>query len=271
MGKAVAVEYLNTVCTALSAAITNVGALNFDATGQTVKTLTHTYLVEGLALFGDAAFPNWHPKTARNVRRSAIHDRLAAKGASFSATSGTEYPEWFAGPGGDTHQTHGWHRDESFPHQAEEHRAIREAVGMIDMSLMANILVQGRDAETVLNTLSANDVSVAEGHRAGSRALRPVVESAIDLGIDSLAVYAFSTENWSRDVDEVAALMEIFGETIDRELEDLAVVVEQVVVMAAERVVDLGEDRPPLHPVEEQLVEGQEQRDRELREPALLV
>jgi undecaprenyl diphosphate synthase len=66
------------------------------------------------------------------------------------------------------------------------------------------------------------DVSVAEGHRAGSRALRPVVESAIDLGIDSLAVYAFSTENWSRDVDEVAALMEIFGETIDREFEDLA-------------------------------------------------
>jgi undecaprenyl diphosphate synthase len=67
-----------------------------------------------------------------------------------------------------------------------------------------------------------HDVSIAEGHRAGSRALRPVVESAIDLGIDSLAVYAFSTENWSRSGDEVAALMEIFGETIDRELEELA-------------------------------------------------
>jgi undecaprenyl diphosphate synthase len=67
-----------------------------------------------------------------------------------------------------------------------------------------------------------HDVSVADGHRAGSRALRPVVETAIDLGIDSLAVYAFSTENWSRAADEVAALMEIFGETIERELEDLA-------------------------------------------------
>src|SRR5579884_2863949 len=63
---------------------------------------------------------------------------------------------------------------------------------------------------------------VAEGHRAGSRALRPVVEAAIDLGIESLAVYAFSTENWTRSPDEVAALMEIFGETIDRELDDLA-------------------------------------------------
>jgi undecaprenyl diphosphate synthase len=68
----------------------------------------------------------------------------------------------------------------------------------------------------------AHGVSVAEGHRAGSRALRPVVETAIDLGVESLAVYAFSTENWSRPGDEVEALMEIFGETIDRELVDLA-------------------------------------------------
>jgi undecaprenyl diphosphate synthase len=69
---------------------------------------------------------------------------------------------------------------------------------------------------------SEHEVSVADGHRAGSRALRPVVETAIDLGIESLAVYAFSTENWSRSPDEVTALMETFGETIDRELEDLA-------------------------------------------------
>jgi undecaprenyl diphosphate synthase len=65
-------------------------------------------------------------------------------------------------------------------------------------------------------------LSVAEGHRAGSRALRPIVETAIDVGIDSLAVYAFSTENWTRPSDEVDALMEIFAETIDRELVDLA-------------------------------------------------
>jgi undecaprenyl diphosphate synthase len=68
----------------------------------------------------------------------------------------------------------------------------------------------------------AHGVSVAEGHRAGSRALRPVVETAIDVGVESLAVYAFSTENWTRPGDEVEALMEIFGETIDRELVDLA-------------------------------------------------
>jgi undecaprenyl diphosphate synthase len=63
---------------------------------------------------------------------------------------------------------------------------------------------------------------VDDGHRAGSRALRPVVETAIDLGVASLAVFAFSTENWSRPQEEVELLMEIFSETIERELPDLA-------------------------------------------------
>ena len=69
---------------------------------------------------------------------------------------------------------------------------------------------------------AARGLDVAEGHRAGSRALRPVVETAIDVGVASLAVYAFSTENWTRSPEEVSALMDIFGETIDRELHDLA-------------------------------------------------
>jgi undecaprenyl diphosphate synthase len=63
---------------------------------------------------------------------------------------------------------------------------------------------------------------VAEGHRAGTKALRRAVEAAIDLGVESLAVYAFSTENWSRPPHEVEDLMEIFGDTIVRELPDLA-------------------------------------------------
>jgi undecaprenyl diphosphate synthase len=65
-------------------------------------------------------------------------------------------------------------------------------------------------------------VPIAEGHRAGARAVRRTVEAAIDLGLESLAVYAFSTENWTRPPDEVEALMEIFAETIEREMPDLA-------------------------------------------------
>src|SRR5258705_10533572 len=62
---------------------------------------------------------------------------------------------------------------------------------------------------------------IAAGHRAGTKALRRTVEAAIDLGVDSLTVYAFSTEIWNRPPDEVELLMEIFTETIERELPDL--------------------------------------------------
>ena len=62
----------------------------------------------------------------------------------------------------------------------------------------------------------------AAGHRAGARTVRRIVEASIDVGIDDLAVFAFSTENWSRSDEEVDALMEIFAETIERELPDLA-------------------------------------------------
>src|SRR5215204_6990270 len=62
---------------------------------------------------------------------------------------------------------------------------------------------------------------IADGHRAGTRAVRRTVEAAIDLGVQALTIYAFSTENWSRPDDEVGDIIEIFGETIERELPDL--------------------------------------------------
>jgi undecaprenyl diphosphate synthase len=69
---------------------------------------------------------------------------------------------------------------------------------------------------------SARSLPVADGHREGARALRRTVEAAVDLGIESLAVYAFSTENWARPPDEVESIIELMDETIDRELPDLA-------------------------------------------------
>ena len=59
------------------------------------------------------------------------------------------------------------------------------------------------------------------GHRAGTKALRRTVEAAPDLGVRSLAVYAFSTENWGRPEREVDDLMTLFAETIEREFPDL--------------------------------------------------
>jgi undecaprenyl diphosphate synthase len=68
---------------------------------------------------------------------------------------------------------------------------------------------------------SRRGLHVAAGHRAGARNVRRIVEASIDLGIPHLSVFAFSTENWSRPQEEVEALMEIFAETIERELPDL--------------------------------------------------
>jgi undecaprenyl diphosphate synthase len=59
------------------------------------------------------------------------------------------------------------------------------------------------------------------GHRAGVRAIRPVMEECDAQGVHILTLYAFSTENWSRPRHEVSALMQLFGETIDREVDEL--------------------------------------------------
>jgi undecaprenyl diphosphate synthase len=69
---------------------------------------------------------------------------------------------------------------------------------------------------------AARGLPVEAGHREGARALRRTVEAAIALGVRSLAVYAFSTENWARPPDEVESILELMSETIDRELPDLA-------------------------------------------------
>jgi glycine cleavage system aminomethyltransferase T/glycine/D-amino acid oxidase-like deaminating enzyme len=114
-------------------------------------------------LFGDAVWPSWKPSTGRNIRRSVLHDRLVAQGAHFGQSAGWEYPEWFAEPGEHPKTTLDFARQESHHLVAREHRAVREAVGVLDMTLMAKLIVQGPDAAAVLSRLSANDVTAGLG------------------------------------------------------------------------------------------------------------
>ena len=62
---------------------------------------------------------------------------------------------------------------------------------------------------------------VAAGHRAGARALRRVLERCLDVGIEEITVYSFSTENWNRPAEEVAALMDLFIEQITTQVPDI--------------------------------------------------
>ena len=54
----------------------------------------------------------------------------------------------------------------------------------------------------------------SQGHRAGTKAVRNLVENALKLGIKYLTLYTFSTENWNRPADEVKALMSLLMETL---------------------------------------------------------
>jgi undecaprenyl diphosphate synthase len=59
------------------------------------------------------------------------------------------------------------------------------------------------------------------GHRAGTENLRRVIEACAEFGIKYLTIYAFSTENWGRPLEEVQGLLRILEDVIDRELREL--------------------------------------------------
>jgi len=68
---------------------------------------------------------------------------------------------------------------------------------------------------------SERGLPVVEGHRAGADTVKARLRDAVDLGIRELTVYSFSTENWARPPEEVAALMEMFAERIRTETPEL--------------------------------------------------
>lgn len=119
--------------------------------------------VETLGLLYAMHWPFRQPETARGVRRSSLHDRLAARGACFGEAAGWERPNWYAPEGREAKYEYSYGRQNWFDYSAAEHRAVREAVGLFDQSSFAKFAVEGPDAEAVLNRISANDVSVPVG------------------------------------------------------------------------------------------------------------
>ena len=113
--------------------------------------------------FSHGTLPNWSHKTARNVRLLPLHDRYSAMGAYFTAVSGWEVPYWFSPDASPPRVEFQFWRQPWFHLSVAEHRATRASLGLFDKSFMAKFLVQGRDAEAVLNRVSANNVSVPVG------------------------------------------------------------------------------------------------------------
>lgn len=146
---------------------------------------------ETLGLLYADHFPYRQMATARGVRRSPIHEHLKARGAVFGEVAGWERANWFAKEGQEREYKYSWKRQNWFENQKEEHMAVREGVGLFDMTSFGKIRVEGRDALAFLQKLCANQMDVAPGKIVYTQMLnaRGGIES--DLTVTRLSETAF--------------------------------------------------------------------------------
>jgi 4-methylaminobutanoate oxidase (formaldehyde-forming) len=144
------------------------GAPDVDVTGFNIDRMRSYqadphYLrartAESLGMVYRAHYPNRSPQTARDVKLSPIHDRLAARGAYFREVSGWEGADWYAPDGSEPIvERLSWQRENWFPYWQAEHEAARRGVVLMDMSFMSKFIVEGPDSGTLLESISANRV-----------------------------------------------------------------------------------------------------------------
>jgi len=119
--------------------------------------------VESLGLLYAMHWPFRQAESSRGVRKSALHDRLAAAGACFGEVAGFERANWFGSPGTRPAYEYSYGRQNWFGQSAAEHRAVRERVGLFDQSSFAKFVLKGRDAARALGRMCANDIDVPIG------------------------------------------------------------------------------------------------------------
>ncbi len=111
---------------------------------------------EDYCLRHEIPFPHFNRLAGRPVKPSPLYDRLKAKGAVFEEVFGHERPRWFAGGGVEARDYYGFKRTPVHDVVATECRAVREAVGIMDISAFTKVLVSGPDAAALLDRLVAN-------------------------------------------------------------------------------------------------------------------
>ncbi|PWQ93483.1 GcvT family protein [Leucothrix arctica] len=118
---------------------------------------------ESLGLLYETHYPFKQYKTARGVRRSVLHEQLKAQGAVFGSENGWERANWFAKEGQAAEYEYSFGRQNWFENNKQEHSAVRNSVGVIDQSSFCKYKIEGPDAETFLNRICCNNISVAIG------------------------------------------------------------------------------------------------------------
>lgn len=158
---------------------------------QKNRSYLKSRVTETLGLLYADHFPYRQMATARGVRRSPLHEHLKARGAVFGEVAGNERANWFARDGQEREYRYSWNRQNWFENQKEEHLAVRNGVGLFDMSSFGKIRVEGRDALAFLQRLCANQMDVAPGRIVYTQMLnrRGGIES--DLTVTRLSETAF--------------------------------------------------------------------------------
>ena len=151
------------------------------------KNFVTDRITESLGIAYQMHWPNRQWETGRNIKRSVLHDRVAAAGACFGESAGWERPNWYAVGGQEPVYEYDFGRQNWFDNNAGEHRAVREAVGLFEQTSFAKLLVQGRDAERVLNRLATADMAMPVGKLAYTQFLNERGGVEADLTITRLA------------------------------------------------------------------------------------
>lgn len=146
---------------------------------------------ETLGLLYADHWPNRQMATARGVRRSPLHQVLAARGAVFGEVAGMERANWFADPGQAAEYEYGWGKPNWFGNQRAEHLAVRTGAGLFDMSSFGKIRVEGRDALSFLQRMCAAEMDVEQGRIVYTQMLNPKGGIECDLTVTRLGETAF--------------------------------------------------------------------------------
>lgn len=148
-------------------------------------------VTETLGLLYADHFPYRQMETSRGIRRSPLHEHLKARGAVFGEVAGWERANWFAKEGQEREYRYSWKRQNWFENQRDEHLAVRNGVGLFDMTSFGKIRIEGRDALAFLQRVCANQMDVEPGKIVYTQMLNQKGGIESDLTVTRLSPTAF--------------------------------------------------------------------------------
>jgi 4-methylaminobutanoate oxidase (formaldehyde-forming) len=165
--------------------------LDYDVARFHPFQMNNTYLrnraAESLGGIFEINWPFKDHETSRPVRKSHLHDRLAAAGACFGETAGWERPLWFAPTGVAPDNEYSFTHPNWYEHTATECRAARDGVVIMDVSSFGKTLIQGRDSCAYLQWMCVSNVDVPVGKLIYTHMLNSAGGIECDITIDRRA------------------------------------------------------------------------------------